>query len=108
MGRAGGGRRPGSLSLSPSSPCLSLSRSFQTWLRVRLGLHTPAQVVVGAALGTASALAWASLGRAWALPAVAAHPAVEAGLTGATLVAGAVFAVTNLRPTWLRRPQRRG
>lgn len=77
---------------------MPLTHSLQTWLRVRLGLHTPAQVVVGAALGILSALAWASLGAAWALPLAAAHPRVEAGLVGATVVAGGVFAVTNLRP----------
>jgi hypothetical protein len=62
---------------------------------------------VGAALGIASALAWAAAGAAWALPAAAAHPRVEAGLVGATVVAGGVFAVTNLRPAFLRGVRRR-
>jgi hypothetical protein len=91
-------------------------KQTQTWLRVHLGLHTAAQVLVGAALGAASAIAWARLGAAWALPTAAAHPRVEAGLVGATVVAGVAFAAGNLVPGMVaaaaaaatRRPCRNG
>lgn len=69
---------------------------FLSTLRVLLGYHTAAQVVVGYALGAACALGWLQLGLNSALPAFAANGALRAALYGATLLAMAAFGVRNV------------
>ena len=53
--------------------CLFPLAAGLAWQRVRAGLHSPAQVAVGGAIGTAAGAAWSTR----------AQPALEAALGGA-------------------------
>lgn len=68
-----------------------LPACLQTWLRVFLGFHTWPQVLVGAALGAATAVTWLRLGTAWALPALQASPAGLRVLYTVTALGSAAF-----------------
>ena len=59
-------RLAGALALFPLAAALA-------WQRVRAGLHSPAQVAVGSAIGTVAGAAWSTR----------AQPALEAALGGA-------------------------
>ena len=84
------------MSMAAILPC-----DLQTWLRVALGFHTWAQVLVGGALGAATAGTWFIWGNAGgALAALTAwSPGLPAlyGLTGAGMAA---FALRNVL-SWL-------
>ncbi|KXZ45760.1 hypothetical protein GPECTOR_51g746 [Gonium pectorale] len=79
---------------------------FLTWLRVRLGYHTVPQVLVGYALGAATAVAWHQLGSRHWLQALAARPDLQAVLYGCTAMAVALFAFRNVR-SWLKERRQR-
>eukprot|EP00775_Hariotina_reticulata_P007501 gene7501-7711_t len=69
---------------------------FLTWLRVALGYHTLAQVLVGAALGAATAACWFEMGVTNALPALQGSAAATTALYAATGLAMAAFGVKNV------------
>lgn len=77
-------------------PCV-----VQTWLRVALGYHTWPQVLVGAALGAATATGWLHLGTTAVLPALQHHGGAKAVLFGVTGAAMAAFSVKNVL-SWAR------
>lgn len=87
--------RRGLLQRPGLSHCLVLAvclpACLQTWLRVFLGFHTWPQVLVGAALGAATAVTWFRLGAAWALPALQASPAGLRVLYTVTALGSAAF-----------------
>ncbi|KAL4423157.1 hypothetical protein ABPG77_007810 [Micractinium sp. CCAP 211/92] len=74
---------------------------FLTWLRVALGYHTVAQVVVGWLVGSCSAAAWHLWGSRSVLPAVLQQPQLQAQLYAATAAAVAFFIYQNVR-RWAR------
>jgi dolichyldiphosphatase len=77
--------------------------AFLSWLRVRLGYHTPEQVWAGAALGGLAALAWhaASAPALGALAeAAGSEAAAGAALRGVAAAAAVAFAAGNAR-AWL-------
>jgi hypothetical protein len=49
-------------------PCL---HALQAWLRIALGYHTPAQVLVGCAVGNLVAVSWLAAGEYKVFPAIA-------------------------------------
>lgn len=69
---------------------------FLTWLRVALGYHTWAQVVVGAALGACSAILWYMLGDIWVVSALTTWPPGLPLLYGTTAMCMVLFAAYNL------------
>mmetsp|Transcript_8585 Transcript_8585/g.26071 ORF Transcript_8585/g.26071 Transcript_8585/m.26071 type:complete len:240 (-) Transcript_8585:311-1030(-) len=75
--------------------------AFLSWLRVALGFHTAAQVLVGHALGTVTAMAWCWLGHAYSLPALEDGGLALNGLYAVTAVAVFGFATTVKR--WKKR-----
>jgi hypothetical protein len=77
---------------------------LQTWLRVALGYHTTAQVLVGAALGTATAAGWFELGVAKVLPALQQSAAATHALYAATGLAMAAFGIKNVM-SWAEERQ---
>lgn len=76
---------------------------MQTWLRVALGFHTWPQVLVGAALGATTAVAWFKLGTNWVLPALQRSQAGLAALYLLTGIGAAAFGVKNISGWWRER-----
>lgn len=99
-GGGGGGWGAGaSASAAAGVAVLSLG-AFLSWLRVRLGFHTPEQVAAGCTFGAACALGWHALAPP-ALEALAgaagSERAAGACLKGVAALAGAAFALGNAR-----------
>ena len=69
---------------------------FFAWLRVLLGFHTKAQVVVGWLVGSGFAAWWTQLGIAAALPNLQSHPETQWKLYAATAFAIVLFLGVNL------------
>lgn len=92
---------PGWLALVVGVPSLGI---FLAWLRVALGYHTVAQVVVGWLVGSCSAAAWHLWGHRSVLPAAAQQPQLQAQLYAATAAAVAFFIYQNVR-RWAREAQ---
>lgn len=82
-------------------PCGAL----QTWLRVFLGFHTWPQVLVGAALGSLTAVSWFKLGTAWALPALQKSATGLGVLYTVTGLGAAAFGVKVISGWWKERQQ---
>jgi dolichyldiphosphatase len=96
VGGGGGGGTAAAL----SAALLALG-AFLSWLRVRLGFHTPEQVIAGCAFGSVCAVGWHALAPS-ALEAltVAAGGSEEAAaglLKGIGAAAGVAFALGNAR-----------
>lgn len=70
---------------------------FFAWLRVILGFHTKAQVVVGWLVGSGFAAWWTQLGVAVTLPALKSHPELQWRLYVATALAVVLFLGVNLK-----------
>ncbi|GAQ77606.1 lipid phosphate phosphatase [Klebsormidium nitens] len=51
--------------------CAQALTAFFAWLRIALGYHTPAQVLVGCAVGNVVAISWLAIGERKVLPAIA-------------------------------------
>ncbi|KAG2495150.1 hypothetical protein HYH03_006758 [Edaphochlamys debaryana] len=64
---------------------------FLTWLRVRLGFHTTPQVVVGYALGAATAVGWHWLGTRHVFEQLAVRPEWRLAMYSCTGLAMALF-----------------
>jgi len=79
--------------------------ALQTWLRVFLGFHTWPQVLVGAALGSLTAVSWFKLGTAWALPALQKSATGLGVLYTVTGLGAAAFGVKIISGWWKDRQQ---
>ncbi|KAL4440578.1 hypothetical protein ABPG75_003579 [Micractinium tetrahymenae] len=89
---------PAGLALVVGVPSLGI---FLAWLRVALGYHTVAQVVVGWLVGSCSAAAWHQLGHRSVLPCALQQPQLQAQLYAATAAAVGFFIFQNVW-RWVR------
>lgn len=85
---------PATLSFVLGVPLVGM---FFAWLRVILGFHTKAQVVVGWLVGSGFAAWWTQLGIAAALPNLQSHPETQWKLYVATALAIVLFLGVNLK-----------
>jgi dolichyldiphosphatase len=100
MLRVGGGGAGGAV---PAASAVLALGAFLSWLRVRLGFHTPAQVAVGVAFGAGCAVGWhalAPLALAWMVEAAGSAERADTGIKVVAAAAGVAFAAGNARG-WL-------
>jgi dolichyldiphosphatase len=102
--RVGGGGAEGAAAVAAAplaaAAAVLVLGAFLSWLRVRLGFHTPAQVGVGCIFGAGCGVAWHELSGpalAWMAEAAGSAEAAGLGLKVAAASAGVAFAVGNAR-----------
>eukprot|EP00884_Botryococcus_braunii_P013057 jgi/Botrbrau1/21752/Bobra.43_1s0146.1 len=70
---------------------VAMLATFLVWLRVELGFHTPAQVGVGVALGSACATVWHRTAVTWVLPACEHNPGARHAVVASFVVMFSIF-----------------